>query len=99
MKERDLQQALSDLAKLLRLKAYHTYDSRRSEPGFPDLVIVGPGGVLFRELKSETGRVSPHQRAWIESLTAAGADAGIWRPADQHEGRVAAQLHQLRRPR
>jgi len=51
--------------------------------GFPDLVLAHPQrGVLFRELKSEKGKVSPEQQVWIDTLTAGGADAGFWRPRD-----------------
>lgn len=49
--------------------------------GFPDLVLVRER-VLFRELKSDTGRLRRDQETWIERLQAAGADAGVWRPRD-----------------
>lgn len=52
--------------------------------GFPDLVLVDArrGQILYRELKSPKGRLSPHQQKWLDALTLAGADAGVWRPAD-----------------
>jgi len=53
--------------------------------GFPDLVLVrtgGGGGVLFRELKTNKGRLSAEQEHWQEWLTLAGADVGVWRPRD-----------------
>lgn len=50
--------------------------------GFPDWVFVKPGRpVKFRELKSEAGRLSRHQRYWQELLHAAGADCAVWRPS------------------
>lgn len=64
------------------LLAYHTYNSRRSVPGWPDLAIVGARGVLFRELKREKGKVSPDQQFWISALGDAGQDVGVWRPSD-----------------
>lgn len=83
--EKNFQQAVIDLARLHGCRVYHTHDSRRSEKGWPDLVIVGPRGVLFRELKADRGRVKPEQWEWIEALKLAGQDAGVWRPADWPE--------------
>jgi hypothetical protein len=64
----------------LGLLAYHPYRSQKSVPGFPDTVIVGARGVLYRELKMPRGVVSPDQLYWIAALTEAGQDAGVWRP-------------------
>lgn len=73
---------------------YHTHDSRRSEAGFPDLVLVNAkqGRTLFRELKRMRGRVSPDQRIWIDALQLVGQDAAIWRPDDLLEERIMAEL-------
>jgi hypothetical protein len=76
----------------LGLLRYHTHDSRRSPGGFPDLVCVGPGGVLFRELKREGRNPTPAQQRWLDALTAAGSDAGVWRPSDLLSGRIAREL-------
>lgn len=80
--EKQFQQRIVDLCRVLGLKCYHTYDSRKSVPGFPDLVIVGPNRLIFAELKSSTGVVSAAQQDWIDSLIAAGQDAYIWQPED-----------------
>lgn len=47
--------------------------------GFPDLVLTRDR-VIFAELKSETGRTSYAQDAWLSALQAAGAETYIWRP-------------------
>jgi hypothetical protein len=48
---------------------YHVPDSRRaSSAGFPDLVMVRRGRLLFLELKKVGGVVSPAQRAWLDAL-------------------------------
>lgn len=78
--EAQLQALVVDAAKALGLGIYHTYDSRKSQPGFPDLVIVGKNGVLFRELKASKGKVSASQTFWLDILEAAGEDSGVWRP-------------------
>lgn len=79
--------------------SYHTNRSERSEAGWVDRVYVGPGGALFRELKTETGKVSAAQRQWIDALHAAGLDVDVWRPADLRTGRIARELAAIARPR
>lgn len=95
MGEARLQRNVLDLCAWHHLLAYHPYDSRRSRRGFPDLVIVGPRGVLFRELKSDTGRMEPDQTCWGQGLADAGANWSIWRPADWHSGRIRAEIDAL----
>lgn len=48
--------------------------------GYPDLTIARDR-LLVRELKTAKGRLTPAQRLWLERLTAAGVDAGVWRPS------------------
>lgn len=90
--EKQLTQTVRQLARTLGFLEFHPYDSRRSTPGFPDLVLVGRGRVLYRELKTETGRVSPEQKVWLDALQSAGQDAGIWRPPDLYSGLIAKDL-------
>ncbi|MBW8025317.1 VRR-NUC domain-containing protein [Clavibacter michiganensis subsp. michiganensis] len=81
-REEDFQKRIIDLAQRAGWLVYHTHDSRRSQKGFPDLVLVHAtrGLVLFRELKTEKGTLRPEQRTWIHDLTEAGQDAAVWRP-------------------
>ena len=79
MTEAELLASVVEACRQLRLLCYHTADSRRSAAGFPDLVIVGRGGVLFRELKSAS-RLSRAQSDWITALVRAGQSATVWRP-------------------
>jgi hypothetical protein len=92
--EEQLLQHTIGVAKALGYLAYHTHDSRRSEPGYPDLHLVhdGRGISMFRELKTRTGRISPDQRKWGAALTAAGHDFAIWRPVDLWSGLILEQL-------
>ncbi len=82
MTERELLDSIRAACKWGGLLTFHAYDSRRSEPGFPDLVVVGPHGVLFRELKADRGRLTSEQQIWLDRLAEAGADADVWRPGD-----------------
>lgn len=92
MLEKELEQQIKYIADDLRLLRYHTYDSRRSPLGFPDCVFAGPGGVLFRELKTVKGKLTPAQDSWGKILREAGADWDVWRPPDLFSGRVAREL-------
>jgi hypothetical protein len=95
MLEKDLQESVREMAVTLGYLVYHTHDSRRSEPGYPDLTMVGHGRLLVRELKRQSGRlgvVTPEQKAWLAALTDAGVDAGVWRPADLLSGVILNEL-------
>jgi hypothetical protein len=80
--EREFQEAVLDVAKRLGYRVYHTWNSMHSTGGFPDLVLVRRPRLLFVELKSQRGRVSEQQQAWLDDLRAAGQQAFVWRPAD-----------------
>lgn len=80
-----------------KIPGYHT--SAPGPKGFPDWVICGPGGLIFREAKSDDGRRSLAQIAWGKALTAAGQDYAIWRPADWENGRIDTELRAIHRPR
>lgn len=83
------------------LQLHYDPDSRkvRTKPpfrvGFPDLVAVGPGGVIFAELKCRDDTVSPEQRGWIARLNGAGQTAVIWEPIDLFTGRIETELAAL----
>ena len=66
-------------------RGVHTYrrDGHMDGWGWPDWVFVKAGQPpKFRELKTDIGRQSPHQKYWERHLRAAGADVGVWRPRD-----------------
>lgn len=84
MAERTLQGRVEMLAKELGWLFYHTHDSRRSQAGFPDIVLAHPetGRLVVRELKTMKGTTSTEQDQWLAAFTAAGIDTGVWRPID-----------------
>jgi hypothetical protein len=63
---------------------YHTADSRRSDAGWPDEVFGHPAQrrTLFVEFKTDTGRLRPEQRVWLEHLADSGFEVAVWRPRD-----------------
>jgi hypothetical protein len=78
-----LQRQILDLAALRGWLAYHPYDSRHSEAGWPDLALCRPPRLVLVELKSATGRVSAAQRRWGDQLGACpGVECYLWRPGD-----------------
>jgi hypothetical protein len=77
LSERDWQQQCLDYARLMGWLVYHTFNSQRSEPGYPDLTMVRER-VVFAELKVGRGRVTHAQTRWLERLQRAGAEAYVW---------------------
>jgi hypothetical protein len=96
MTEAELQRLVAEVCAHLGLLHYHPYDSRRSEPGYPDSTIVGTR-ILYRELKSRDGVLKPEQRRWGSRIAAAGGDWSVWRPVDWRSGVIENQLLEIRR--
>lgn len=104
--EDDLLRAVIDLADQLGVHVHHCRPARtergwvtpiQGDAGFPDLVLAGPGGVLFAELKSGEGRMTKHQSDWRVALAKAGATVVIWRPADMASGDIPTEMQRLAR--
>jgi hypothetical protein len=100
--EAELQQAVIELARLLGYRVAHfraaqTVKGWRTPveadgKGFPDLVCVKPGRLLFIELKSERGRLSVDQQAWLGALIGARAHVVVLTPHDWLSGAIEAVL-------
>lgn len=67
--EKQFEAQVKDLAFLFGWKYYHTWRSIHSPAGFPDVVMVRPPRLIFAELKSEKGKLSPAQKEWLDLLT------------------------------
>ncbi|CAB4163370.1 VRR-NUC domain containing protein [uncultured Caudovirales phage] len=96
MKESTFQSSVIMLAKLHGWLVMHTRAVEirpgvwktplQGHAGYPDLTLAhSTRGIIFAELKSDIGRVSPMQKAWHETLSAAGAEVHVWRPKDLHD--------------
>lgn len=107
--EKAFQRAVIDLAQTLGWGVAHFHDSRRqvrpgvhvgdrSAAGFPGLVMIRHGRLLFVELKAEKGKLRPTQEHWIEALREAESDCAgrvlvrVWRPSDWDSGEIATVL-------
>ena len=91
--EWDFQAQVMDMARRLGWTLqYHTWSSRHSAAGFPDLVLLHPKQkrVLYVECKALDRygipkRLTPAQAEWIETLRACGQDVRVWTPLDWDE--------------
>lgn len=68
MTEKRFQAQVVDLATKRGWLIYHTYDSRRSDEGFPDLVMVRGTRLIFAELKRASGSLAADQKRWLDAL-------------------------------
>lgn len=96
--ERQFQHAIIEFAGLQGWKTSHFNDSRRqvvrrgvshwigdaSAAGFPDLVLCRER-LVMAELKTEKGRLTDKQRAWLQALEMAGVEVYVWRPSQWSE--------------
>src|SRR5580765_6799003 len=105
MSERELQDAVIELAALLGYLCHHSLPARTSRgwrtalqgnEGAPDLLLVGNGRVIHAELKSEKGKLSVAQECWASALSRAGAEYYVWRPRHWTSGVIEATLRSTR---
>ncbi len=82
LSERQWQAQVLEAAGVLGWLCYHTYNSRRSEPGFPDLHMLNGPRHIVAELKTVKGVVSTAQEIWLAAYRAAGVEVYVWRPDD-----------------
>lgn len=89
--EKELADTVIGMAYTFGWKIYRTWVSIHSPAGFPDLVMArewdsgrGNGRLIFAELKSQRGKVSPEQQQWLDALalTVPGVEVYLWRPSD-----------------
>lgn len=79
--EKDFQIDVQDLLTRGGWLWAHIKDARRqAATGLPDIVAVKGRRLLFAELKTMAGRVTPEQQAWLDRVREAGAEAFVWRP-------------------
>jgi hypothetical protein len=92
MTEKSLQASIIEICRLYGIAWYHTFDSRRSARGWPDLALCGKRGFITRELKSDRGTLTAEQERWADRLRQAGISWAVWRPADLKSGRIQQEL-------
>lgn len=95
--ERGFQARIIDAAHLFGWRVAHFRPARTASggwvtpvsadgAGFPDLVLVNPtmpdSEILYREVKTDRGRLTGEQAEWGAWLEARGGNWGVWRPQD-----------------
>lgn len=73
---------------------YHTHRSDRSDKGWVDWVFANlkQSRVIFVELKSQKGKVSPEQADWLAALKLCGQESYLFRPEDLRNGSIERVL-------
>lgn len=95
MSEQALLNSILVLCRKLGLLVYHGYDGYHvSQPGYPDLTVLG-SRLLLRELKVGFGTLSVVQMDWQLAFKAAGADYAVWTEDDWWCGRIQRELQEL----
>ena len=87
-----------EILKELGLWGFHPLISIGSRKGWPDWTIIGKW-IMYRELKTETGKLRPDQELVRDLILAAGGDWALWRPSDYLSGRIARELTAISRLR
>lgn len=80
--EKEWQATVVEVARLHGWATMHQLDSRGTEAGWPDLVLLRPPELLIVELKSERGKVTQAQERWLADLSACGVETSVWRPSN-----------------
>ncbi len=94
--EKQWQDQVLEVAHMLGWYCHHDHDSRkqdwRADSGFPDLVLAKDGRIIFAELKTAKGRMTPMQQGWRRHLGGdaligppEGVEVYLWRPDDWPE--------------
>lgn len=109
--EAALQRLVIDVLRLCGWWCHHETDSRKSDPGLPDIIATRPPQLLIIELKTERGRLRPEQEWWRADLLATpGVDYLLLRPSawldflrlvvpNANDPLVKAELARLQYPR
>jgi hypothetical protein len=93
MLERDIQESIRQAAKDFGWSSlgggffYHTWNSQKSEKGFPDIVMSNGSHLIVAEVKRNKphGKVTPEQRAILDILSEHIPLTFLWREDDLQE--------------
>jgi hypothetical protein len=94
MSESDFKDILVSVAKRYGWLVHHDLPAQNSrgrwathvqgDAGFPDLLMIHPnsGKIFAIELKSDSGKLSPGQKIWLNAFEKAGIYNAVLKPSD-----------------
>ena len=92
LSERQFQAQVIELARRFDWMVFHPVTAQKKgvyatfqagDKGYPDLTLAKAGeGLLFAELKTDTGKLSAEQLRWAFEIQRAGGEWHLWRPSD-----------------
>lgn len=84
MKEKEITTQIRNVLKLYGVFHWKVFQSLGSTPGVPDILGILPGGrMLAIEVKTERGKLSPHQERFIKNINDNGGLAFVARSFDE----------------
>lgn len=106
MSERELQDAVIELAQTLGWRVAHFRPARVKRGGreiyetpvsadgrgFPDLVMARGPRVVIAELKSSTGKLRPDQELWVAAFRQTSIETFVWEPSRWLDGTIEQVL-------
>ena len=86
MTEKEFTHLVVEAAHWFGYECYHTFFSIHSRRGYPDLTLWKPGRLIYAELKTTKGKVSPYQQECLDGLKATGkCEVYVWKPENWKE--------------
>jgi Holliday junction resolvase len=83
MKEKEITTQIRNVLKLYGVFHWKVFQSLGATPGVPDILGILPGGrMLAIEVKTERGKLSPHQERFIKNINDNGGLAFVARSFD-----------------
>lgn len=83
LKEKDITHQIRSVLKTFGIFHWKVWQGMGSAPGVPDIVgILKDGRFLGIEVKTDRGRLSPHQERFIQNINDAGGLAFVARSVD-----------------
>ena len=80
--EKQWQRLVTDTADLFGWMWEHFPQMIGNPKGFPDLILIKDGRVIFAELKTQNGKISDDQKDWHARAADNGVRVHVWRPED-----------------